>query len=81
MIVFSPSAEPENSGGEFAGAPKGKIGIAVNDILNCEVNWEMWTVARRYHKCRDILVSGNVDISNKDHVAYIFIWLRYSQTK
>lgn len=35
----------------------------------------------RYFKCRDTLKGGKVDIMNKDHVAYIYIWLRYSFTK
>ena len=80
VIVFCPNNEPQH-GGEFAGTPKGKIGIAVNEILNCEVNYNMWTLMHRYHKCRDILSSGNVDISNRDNVAYVYIWLRYSFTK
>ena len=78
MIVFCPNDEPAHGGGEFAGAPKGKIGIAVNDILNVECNYDMWTLMHRYHKCKDIFASGNVDMTNRDNIAYIFIWLRYS---
>lgn len=81
VIVFCPNDEPQHGNGEFPGAPKGKIGYAVNDILNCEVNYDMWTLKHRYHKCKDIFCSGNVDISNRDNVAYIYIWLRYSFMK
>jgi len=38
----------------------------------------MWTLHHRYHKCKDILNSGMVDIQSTDNVAYVYIWLRYS---
>jgi alpha-glucan,water dikinase len=61
--------------------PRGIVGEAVQEILNCEVNSSSWTLMHRYFKCRDILKSGKLDILNRDHIAFVYIWLRYSFTK
>jgi alpha-glucan, water dikinase len=34
----------------------------------------------RYNTCREMLKS-RIDQSNRDHVAFLFIWLRYSFTR
>jgi alpha-glucan,water dikinase len=38
----------------------------------------MWTLMHRYFKARDLFTSGLFDIGNRDHLAYFYIWLRYS---
>jgi alpha-glucan,water dikinase len=73
--------EPEPTGdadGKWPGAPSGKIGYVVGEILNCEVKASSWTLMHRYHRCKDLLRGGNMDVANRDHVAYLYIWLRYS---
>jgi len=83
-IVFCPGMEPEPTGefvdadGKWPGAPSGKIGYVVGEILNCEVKASSWTLMHRYHRCKDLLRGGNMDVANRDHVAYLYIWLRYS---
>jgi len=32
----------------------------------------------RYFKCRDIIKGGKIDMGLRDHVIYLYIWLRYS---
>jgi len=81
VITFCPNAEPEHAGGSLPGVPRGKIGEAVSEILDCEVNYHMWTLMHRYHRCRDIFSSGKIDLANRDNVAYVYIWLRYSFTR
>ena len=83
VIVFRPGSEPDtHSGGpRFPGAPRGKIGEAVDEILDCEVNYNSWTLMHRYHRCRDLLRSGKVDMASRDQVVYLYIWLRYSFTR
>lgn len=84
MLVFCPNPEAAaemGGSGEYEGVPRGKIGEAVTHILNAECKSSSWTLMHRYHRVRDILTSGNLDMSNRDHVVYIYIWLRYSFTK
>ena len=83
-LVFCP--QPESGPGIVAGAdpsllPRGKIGEVVSEILDAEVNYESWTLMHRYDRCREILKSGRIDSLNRDHMAYIYIWLRYSFTR
>lgn len=35
----------------------------------------------RYYKVVELLKSGKMDILNRDHMVYIYIWLRYSFSK
>jgi alpha-glucan,water dikinase len=63
------------------GVPRGKIGEAVSEILDCEINYREWTLMHRYFRCRDIMKGGKLDMNNRDHVVYIYIWLRYSFTR
>jgi hypothetical protein len=79
--VFCPNQEAEAFVGEYEGVPKGKLGEGVTEILNCECKSSSWTLMHRYFKVRDLLKSGKFDMSNRDHVVYIYIWLRYSFTK
>ena len=81
--MFRPGFEPEGPKADekFAGVPRGKIGEAVDEILDCEVNYNSWTLMHRYHRCRDILRGGKVDVTSRDHVVFLFIWLRYSFTR
>jgi hypothetical protein len=75
-----PQPEEENTG-EFAGVPKGQIGEVVNNILVCEVKYDMWTLMHRYFKVKELLSSGKIDIASRDHVVFFYIWLRYSFSK
>ena len=75
-----PQPEEDNNG-EFSGVPKGPIGDVVNGILTVEVKYDMWTLMHRYFKVKELLSCGKVDIQNRDHVVYFYIWLRYSFSK
>ena len=35
----------------------------------------------RYYKCKELIQSPNVDVLNRDHIVYFYIWLRYSFSK
>ena len=58
--------------------PEGPIRDVVQSIMDNEVHKNSWTLMHRYFLCRDLIKSGKVEAYNRDHVAYIFIWLRYS---
>lgn len=60
--------------------PMGKIGEVVGEIIDCETVYTSWTLMHRYGRCREML-RDRIDSENRDHVAYLFIWLRYSFTK
>jgi alpha-glucan,water dikinase len=57
-----------------------KIGEVVKEIIESETVYGSWTLMHRYGKCREML-QGRIDQQNRDHVAYLFIWLRYSFTR
>ena len=81
-IVMCPSAEEEHYHGDgFEGVPSGKIGEAVNSILTMECTWNSITLKKRYDKCIELLKSGLADTTDREHVAYFYIWLRYSFSK
>lgn len=79
VIAFCPNPEPEVA--QMEGAPRGKIGEAVTQIVDCEVHKSSWTLMHRYFMCKELLSSGKVDTRSCDNVVYIYIWLRYSFTK
>jgi hypothetical protein len=84
VMVFSPNKdfdEPASGGGGFDGVPRGQLGEVVNDILNFEVHCSHMTLMHRYFKARDVMKGGRMDMTNRDHVVYFYIWLRYSFTK
>jgi hypothetical protein len=82
-IVMCPQPEEHNDGGggDFNDLPKGPIGEVVGRILECEVRYNAWTLMHRYHKVKELLTCGKVDITSRDQVVYFYIWLRYSFTK
>ena len=53
----------------------------MQEILFCEVEKSSWTLMHRYYKVVELLKSGKMDILNRDHMVYIYIWLRYSFSK
>lgn len=57
---------------------EGQIGKVVSDIIMCEVEYGSWTLMHRYQKAKEFLCNGMVDTANKNEVAYIYIWLRFS---
>ena len=57
------------------------MGEVVSRILECEVRYNAWTLMHRYHKVKELLTCGKVDITSRDQVVYFYIWLRYSFTK
>jgi hypothetical protein len=79
VIAFCPNPEPEVA--HVEGTPRGKIGEVVQQIVDCEVHKDSWTLMHRYCMCRDLLSSGKVDTRSCDNVVYVYIWLRYSFTK
>ena len=79
VIAFCPNPEPEVT--KIEGAPRGKIGEVVSQIIDCEVHKSSWTLMHRYYMCRDLLKSDKVDTKSCDNVVYFYIWLRYSFTK
>lgn len=81
-IVFCPQKEEVSTfNGSGSGVPGGKIGEVVSEILYCEVEKSSWTLMHRYQKCTELLKCGKIDILNRDHVVYLYIWLRYSFSK
>lgn len=76
-----PEEEHHQEGGDFTGLPKGPMGEVVSRILECEVRYNAWTLMHRYHKVKELLTCGKVDITSRDQVVYFYIWLRYSFTK
>lgn len=86
VIVFCPYKEVAQNvdlsmlpkSGEGRDMPQGPIRDVVQAIIDAEVHKSSWTLMHRYFLCRDLLKSGKVEAGNRDHVAYIFIWLRYS---
>mgnify|MGYP006998240833 CR=1 FL=1 len=81
MIVFSPQKEEISTFSGTNGLPGGKIGEVVQEILFCEVEKSSWTLMHRYYKVVELLKSGKMDSLNRDHMVYIYIWLRYSFSK
>ena len=81
--MFSPNKDVGAvfDGEGYEGVPRGQLGEAVNDILNFEVRCSHMTLMHRYFKARDVMKSGRLDMTNRDHVVYLYIWLRYSFTK
>ena len=79
IITLCP--EPVSVGGvngQFAGLPRGKVGQLAEDILNFEVYSSSMTLMHRYFKARDMFKSPNCEVTNRDHIAYFYVWLRYS---
>mmetsp|Transcript_7821 Transcript_7821/g.13109 ORF Transcript_7821/g.13109 Transcript_7821/m.13109 type:complete len:146 (-) Transcript_7821:2401-2838(-) len=76
--MFCPEPVAVSGSGKFDNLPLGKIGSLVEQILDCEVNYNMWTLMHRYFKARDLFKSGLFEISSRDHMAYFYIWLRFS---
>jgi hypothetical protein len=78
-IVFRPNCEPETGNAPVKGVPRGKIGEQVQHIINAE-NSSSWTLMHRYNRCRELLCSG-IDHSNRENIAFFYVWLRYSFMK
>lgn len=86
VVVFCPNMATEQDQDTLAmprsgvgrDMPHGLIGEAVQAIMDAEAHRNSWTLMHRYFLCRDLLKSGKVDVRNRDHVVYVYIWLRYS---
>ena len=55
------------------------MGEVVLSIIQCETEYESWTLMHRYFRCRDLLkdkvLKPSLDV---DHIEYMMVWLRYS---
>ena len=83
VIVLSPSAANFTKviAKSMAGLPTSEIVSVVDEILQFEVYANKMTLMHRYHKAREILQSDRLDFTNREHVAFLYTWLRYSFTK
>ena len=54
-----------------------KLGEFVNEIIQCEVVYQSWTLMHRYFRCRDML-KDRVDLRDVNFASVLLVWLRYS---
>ena len=54
-----------------------KLGEYVNEIIQCEVVYNSWTLMHRYHRCRDMLKDRS-DLRDVSYASFLLVWLRYS---
>ena len=74
------SVDKNESGERIKGLPLGKMGDVLNEIILSETTHEHMTLMHRYNRCKDA-INNRIDVFNREHMAYIFIWLRYSFIK
>jgi len=54
-----------------------KLSEVVQNIIQCETEYESWTLMHRYLRCRDLL-KDKIELEDQNYSAFLWVWLRYS---